>query len=140
MVKGVVSPRPLAPNLVEDSAPSFRPAAAVTPYAAAGVSAAGASAPAGFGGYSTVFAHDAHDRQCDLGHGRHLTRFVLPDLDRVVRPGTVLRVQHQQVRDVGLLATGIDLPRGTPQYCAYQFHPIFSSCEIWTCGISAFTR
>jgi hypothetical protein len=71
MVKGVVSPRPLAPNLIEDSAPSFRHAAAVTTYAAAGVSAAGASAPA----------------DC-------LVRLVIPDLDRVVRAGAVLRVQH----------------------------------------------
>jgi len=86
MVKGVVSPRPLAPNFVEDSAPSFRHAAAVTTYAAAGISAAG---------YPAAFVHDADDCQCDLGHGRYLMGLVVPNLDCVVRPPAVLRVQHQ---------------------------------------------
>jgi hypothetical protein len=59
MVKGVVSPRPLAPNLVEDSAPSFRPAATVTTYAAAGVSVVEASASTGFGGCAAMTARKA---------------------------------------------------------------------------------
>jgi hypothetical protein len=102
MVKGAVSPRPLAPNLGEDSAPSFCHAAAVTTYAAAGVSAAGTSAPADFGGFAAIIArrtgippcfHDTDDRQCDLGHQRCLVRVVIADPDRVVRAGALLRVQ-----------------------------------------------
>jgi len=64
MVKGAVSPRPLAPNLVEDSAPSFRHAAAVTNYAADGVSAAGTSAPADFGGFTAIIARRAGIPPC----------------------------------------------------------------------------
>jgi len=33
---------------------------------------------------------------------------VAPDLDRVVRPGTVLGLPDQQVGDIGLLPTGVD--------------------------------
>jgi hypothetical protein len=59
MVKGVVLPRPPAVNLDEDSPPSFRPAPAVTTYAAARVSAAGASAPAGLCGCAAMTARKA---------------------------------------------------------------------------------
>ena len=103
MVKGLVSPRPLAPNLVEDSAPSFRPAAVVTTYAAAGVCAAGASAPAGFGGCAAMTARKAGTPpflfttpmsvNAISDSSPYLVRLVIPDLDRVVRAGAVLQVQ-----------------------------------------------
>jgi hypothetical protein len=62
----------------------------------------GASAPADFGGCAAIIArragippcfHDTDDCQCDLGHQRCLVRLVIPNPDRVVRAGAVLRVQ-----------------------------------------------
>jgi hypothetical protein len=50
---------PLAVNLDQDSPPLFPTAAAVTTYSAAGVSAAGASAPAGLGGCAAMTARKA---------------------------------------------------------------------------------
>lgn len=58
-----------------------------------------------------------------LSTGCPVVRLVVPDLDRVVRPGTVLRVQHQQVGDISRLSAGIDLPRGTPSVFL-SFHSI----------------
>jgi hypothetical protein len=59
MVKGVASRRLLTVNLSEDLPLFFSPAAAVTTYAAAGISAAGASASAGFGGLAAMTARRA---------------------------------------------------------------------------------
>jgi len=59
------------------------------------------------GGYPAAFVQDPSDRQCDLGHGRHLMGLVAPDFDGIIRPAAVLGLQHQQVGDIGLLPAGI---------------------------------
>src|ERR1700704_1019971 len=89
------------------------------------------------GGYAAAFVQDSDDRQCDLGLGRYLVGFVVPDLDRIVRSATVLRVQHQQVGDVGLLPARIDFPSRTPQNRANELHSLHGLLEsrlAWITG------
>lgn len=92
---------PLTVNRSEDS-PCFLTAATPQPPLPLAGSRPAARAPPGL-------VHDADDGQRDLGHRPHLVGLDVPHLHCVVRSGAILRVQDQQIGDVGLFAAGVDL-------------------------------